>query len=340
MEIKNVYDKDTFGGLVTPNMKVDIEEPCLTSTIGISDKNILSLNTVYDNIDYSAIPRGGSTAFTYRYFLSYMGTMGRKQLYSQLLNDETGVLKTSSPPHFKYSHNGLRYENETEPEDVVLSVDFHTGEANILQFKGVPVGGNNPPFQNVYKYSYPFTVNSMPNRSNKTNYFDGWYKQLFVIFRDVLEDAVAIKGKLYGFRGESGLAADNGVFKYKVAGDTTVLMILLEDGTSVDAFEEGDYETTMLSVAELINVDGNSVGIFADTQTLVLKEVNTAIINELKDIALDPMCDDKCSIADWQKLQQKKIGAYIHFTESNFRKAQIILESARQACFNKGKSYC
>lgn len=336
MEIKNVYDKDTFGGLTMPLLKVLPEYSCLTSSIGISDENTLSLNTSYDNIDYDAITNGGSNSLTYRYFLSYMGTMGRKQLYSQLLMDETGVLKKTTPPSFTYEHNGLQYAEGTAPDDVVLSVNFYTGEANILQFKGVPVGGNNPPFMNVYKYSYPFTTKLLPNRANNTNYFDGWYKQLFVVFRDVTAGDSAIKGKLYGYQGTSGLATMDGTFKETVGG----LTIESYAGTSTSAFEDGTYEEVMLSISELTGTEANSVGLFADTQTLVTQEINNAIINELKDIALDPMCDDKCAIADWQKLQQKKVGAYIHFTEKNFRKAQVILESARVACFNNGKNYC
>jgi len=330
MEVKNTYDKDTHGGLTSELLKIDPEDSCLTSSVSLTDTGNLKLTTVYNNIDYSAITAGNSENFTYRYFLSYLGTMGRKQLYSQLLNDETGVLDKSTPPRFEYVQGELQYTPGTQPSDVILNVDFRTREANILKFKmGIPLGGNSAPFQAVYRLAYPYHMDMLPNRAKNKDYFDGWYKQVLVIFRDVLDGELATKGKLYGYKGTSGLASISGVF---VEQDGKLLIRGKECGKLYDAFIDGTYEENMLSISELTGIETLAKGIFADTQTLLMPEINQGIINELKDISLNPVCDDKCSIADWQKLQQKKLGAFIHFTEGNFRKAQVILESARTVC--------
>jgi hypothetical protein len=157
-----------------------------------------------------------------------------------------------------------------------------------------------------------------------------------VIFRDVKVGDMAVKDRIYGYKGTSGLAADDGVFSVDFDGN---LMIETKSGDIVKAFNAGTYESIVMAITEMVGTDRYSQGIFTDTQTLVVEEINQAIINEIKVISLDPACDDKCSIAEWQKLQQKKLGAYVHFLEANFRKAQIILESARQAC-SQGNNYC
>jgi len=337
MEITNSYDKDTHGGLTSSILKILPENACMTSSIIKNAGGEPAVKIVYDNIDFAYIPSGTSN-MSYKFLLGYMGTMGREQLYTQIVKNEDGKLNVSVPPSFEYTVNGLMYPPNTDPNQVVLNVNFYTGEANILQFKGVPVGGNNSPFQAVYKYTYPFTMESLPNRDNKNTYLDGWYQSTFVLLRDVSDGNLATKDQLYGFDGTTGLATTDGIFKID---ETGILRILNPAGELVEAFNKNSsYQEVMLAIMQLSDSNSLSAGMFADTQTLITEEINSAIVNELKDIASDPSCDKTCSIADWQKLQQKKLGAFIHFTEGNFRKAQIILESARRTCSNSNTKYC
>lgn len=334
MDIPKAYSKDSHGALTSTLYKVDIEQTCLTSTVHHNESGEPVLSVIYDNIAYDRISAGVPTGYTYKFVMSYMGTMGRKDLYSQIVMNESGELTTTAPPRFDYTVGGLMYES-AKPSDVILNVNFYTGEANILQFKGVPVGGNNPPFQNVYKYSYPFTATMLPNRAGTESYFDGWYNNVYVVFTDIVYGDVAVKGDIYGHKGTTGLAAVDGTFAF----DGETLQIIDAEGEPHAPFTDTEtYEEVMLAIGRLSGDATGAPGLMADSQILVTEELNNAIINELKEIACDPACDDTCSIADWQKLQQKRLGAYIHFTEGNFRKSQVIVESSRKTCSRTDKS--
>jgi len=337
MNIPKAVTKDSHGALTSVLQKLGTET-CVSAEVLYDDarKPVLSIN--YNNIDYRSIITDTGRGKTYGFVLSYMGTMGRKQLYSQVVVEDNGKLNAAEPPEFKYSVDGLYYTQDVKPDDVVLNINFYTGEANILQFKGVPVGGNNPPFQSVYKYSYsyPFTMNSLPNRSGVDSFFDGWYNAIYVIFNDVLEGNQAIKGDVYGYAGEWGLASASGTFGIN---NNDELVILDYAGNITLAFDlDSTYEEKMLAIGRLEGNDTFTVGMMADSQILVTEEINNAIVTEIRNIACDPACDDACTIADWQKLQQKRLGAYINFIEGEFRKAQVILESARKSCSINSKS--
>jgi len=327
MDIKNIYNKDTDGGLSEPLYKIDPNESALNSSIEYLLEGNPSIITVPSNIDYTVIPDIGSN-MTYRYILNYNSTMGRKRLFSQLVKDEQGVLDVGNLPVFTYTPAALDYNADTKNEDVVLYVNFYTQEANILQFIGGE--GNTPPFEAVYSHTFPFSADLMPNFNGQDVFLDGWYSQVFVIFKDVKAGDIAIKGNIYGYNGISGTASISGTFR--IDQNTQELKIEDENGELVEPFNASNYADIMLAIWTLTNMDANASGYMVNTQTIVTEETNLAIINEIKNISLDPACDDICSIADWQRLQQKKLGAYIHFTEGNYRKAQVILESAREVC--------
>lgn len=334
MDVPLAYPKDSHGIITNDGNKIDPFESVLSASVehtSTADHTYSpTLHIAYDNIDYNNIPNFPLGDITYKYILAYNGTMSRsKGLYSQVLDTKEGQLAVDMPLAFKYNPQELQYTQGTEAEAVILDVNFYTAEANILQFKGVPVGGNNGPFTNVYKYSYPFNMSYTPMSEYNKTYFDGWYTSTLVLYRDVTHNLTAIAGEVYAFRGVVGKANASGVFDISSTG---VLTIYADGVYTEDPLTPLTYEEFILESNNLMGVNSHDTGVLANTQILVTDELNNAIINELKNISCDPACDDTCSIADWQKLQQKRLGAYIYFTEDDYRKAQVIIESSRSVC--------
>lgn len=329
MDIPAAYTVDTHGALVLEEAKIDVYKPCLESVVNSPRE----LSITYNNIDFKAIPGLNPARVTYRFTLSYNGTMGRdNSLYSQVVMDEVGILNIADLPVFTYKSDELAYDIDILPSDVILNLNFLTAEANILQFKGVPIGGNNGPFtiSSVNKYTFPFTIDKMVTGSGTTTYFDGWYTATFVIFKD-MEEGVETPTS-------AGIYAYKGVL-YEVTSGST--LHLSEDGVIISGGNtlKSSYEDYILKIGAYEKLDPLAGLYLANSQIMVTQELNDAIIKEVKDSAEDPACDDTCTIADWQKLQQKKLGSYIYFTEHNFRHSQVILESARKAC-NRNYKNC
>lgn len=341
MDIKLVEPKDTHGALAYDVFKIDIEESVIQAWL--SDDPHKGENTVLNfipgNIDYRAIPGIGLGSLTYKNVLTYNGTMYRNtSTYAQLLIDEESELDIHNPPEFKYTPDNLMYPKNAEASDVILNIDFRTGEANILQFKGVPVGGNNGPFEAVYRYTYPFSTSKLPNTRDGKVYMDGWYTNTFVIYKDKQPGDLVVEGDIFSFKGGVYRAAISGTLTANaqlfIIVDVTVMPPIIREPTTVT------FEQFMLDINRDDSIATHSPQYSATTQLLITSELNEAAINQIIDTATSTECDEKCAIADWQKLQQKRIGAYIQFTQENFRKAQVIVESSRAVCANRTLKNC
>jgi hypothetical protein len=338
MDIGLVELKDTHGALAYDVFKIDIEESAakvwLSDNPTIGDNSIL--NMIYNNIDYRAIPGADPAKLTYKFVLTYNGTMFRNdKTYAQLIKNETGKLDPGAPPLFTYSPEGLKYPQDINPQDVILNVHFLTGEANILQFKGVPVGGNNGPFEYVAKYSYPFSVSKLPNTRDGKTYMDGWYSGTFAVYKDKLNYSAVVEGDIFGFKGKVYTATVSGILT-----DLGTHVVVVDSEGVYTELVETTFEEFMVDINSNNSIVTNAPHHSVTTQVLVTSELNEAMINQLLNTATSTECDDKCAIANWQKLQQKRIGAYIQFDNSNFRKAQVIIESSRTVCANRHLKNC
>jgi len=341
MNIPLAYPVDSHGVLIKDIFKLDPEESVVDTRVEYIEgfdivTYIPKLVLSYSNIDYVSLPGLIPDNSTYMYVLAYNGTLGRSSgLYSQVVLTEEGVLDVTSPPVFTYEPNNLQYSVNTKPSDVILDINFYTAEANILQFKGVPVGGNNGPWESVYKYSYPFDMTLTPASVNKKTYFDGWYTSTFVVFRDVGNGSQAIENEIYSYEGFVGKAVATGRFEITSGGD--LVLVDTDQNIIEEPLATITYEEFILASNNFTDINSSGGGLLANTQVMVSDELNNAIIAELKSISLDPACDDVCTIGDWQKLQQKRLGSHIYFREGDFRKAQIIMESARRFCATTNK---
>ncbi|MCK5788260.1 MAG: hypothetical protein KAH32_04650 [Chlamydiia bacterium] len=327
MNIPLVCVKDTHGALAYDILKHDIED----QSIKAEDKEG-ELYITYKNINYLSIPGVDPRELTYKFYLTYNGTNGRNSLYTTLLMEKESILDISSPPIFIYSPEGFSKKYVETPEELEnLDITYYTNEANILQFKPVVSHCDGSTTLTVMSHNYPHSIKYPPNISNQRINYDGWYTATYAVFKNLVKDDYVTKGALYSNAGIVGKAKDFGE-------------VFIEDGIAYftedeEALEEITYEEFILAANNLTGIESNSSGHIVNSQILVTKDINTNIIESLTNInsSYTDDCDTLCEIADWQKLQQKRIASCILFKEGAYKKAQVIMESARKSCSINGK---
>jgi len=322
MNIPPVIVKDTHGALTYDILKHDIEDTALEA-VDIDG----SLHVTYRNINYKSIPGVIPGSLTYKFYLTYNGTNGRNSLYSTVLMDEEGILDLKDQPEFVYSPKEFAKDVINVPERLKnIDITFFTSEANILQFKPVESICDGTTTYTVMSHKYPHHIGSPTNVSSKQVNYDGWYTATFAVFKDLKAGDCIIKDEVYSYKGVVGKAA--------ASGDVVENGGELYIGDDLEALVELTYDEFILHANNLTGIATESAGHIANSQILVTKDINAAIINSIKKVNEDTCdnCSNLCEIGEWQKLQQKKLAAFILFREGDFKKAQIVLESARVSC--------
>lgn len=332
---------DTHGVLSHDVFKIDIFKSAAStwlSDVENGNKNG-AMNIKHNNIDYSAVPGLIPGDVTYKFFLTYNGTMSRNSAtYSQVVLEEAGPFNAIDAPLFKYQPSSSTHVLHPINDNTVLNINFLTSEANILQWRGVPVGGNNTGFD-VNRYSYPFTPTVLPNVSGGDTFFDGWYTSSFAVFKNAHTGDKVAKDQVFGHEGTVYTAPRDGYLH--ASGD---ILYVNEDGATISPtsklVEKTTYKEFLLLTNRETGVETNTPYVSATTQILTTPELNNAIIETVLVGATSTECNEKCAIADWQKLQQKKIAANIQFQNGNYRKSQVIIESSRVVCNNRNLKNC
>ena len=333
---------DTHGILGADVFKINIEQSAASVTLEDVENGNKNGEIVikHDNIDYSSIPGLIPGEITYKFVLAYNGTMSRNSgTYAQIVLDRAGAFDTVNIPTFKYSPEGLVYtDTENIGSGTVLNINFLTSEANILQWRGVPVGGNNTGFD-ISSYTYPFTITKLPNRDGQVTFLDGWYTATFAIYKNAHLGNRVTKNQIFGYEGEVYTASKTGILG--ASGGTLFVSNTgnPQDGSGV-VLNRTTYKEFILDANTITGVETNTPASVVNTQILALPELNQSIIDNVLVGATSTECDDKCLLADWQKLQQKKIASHIQFLNGNFRKCQVIVESSRVVCYNRNLKNC
>ena len=327
MNIPLVCVKDTHGALAYDILKHDIEDQAASA------KDVDgALHITYSNINYLSIPGAIPTELTYKFYLTYNGTNGRNALYSTVVMDEEGELDITALPEFIYTPEGFSQKIEDMPQELEnLDITYYTNEANILQFKPVVSHCDGSVTLTVMRHTYPHSVKYPPNVSNQRVNYDGWYTATYAVFKDLQDGDNVVKDSLYSYKGVVGKARANGT----VFTDNGKVYI----ANMVEALVEISYEEFILYSNNLTGIESNAPGHIANSQLLVTRDINSAIIESVKEVnaSYSDDCDNLCEIGDWQKLQQKRIASCILFKEGSFKKAQVVIESSRKSCGINGK---
>ncbi|MCK5788532.1 MAG: hypothetical protein KAH32_06015 [Chlamydiia bacterium] len=337
MNTSVIENTDSHGALANDIYKVfPKESACVTTLVG--DTDMKGVKMVYSNMDFAAIPGLDVNNATCYFIHSYNGTMYKhNKLFRQEVYSEVSIFNKNVLPTYIYNPpaEAVKAKN-IESGEAFVEVDFRTGEAGLLQLKGTPVGGNNAPF--LARYSFPARIDS-PNYSDSTLYLDGWYTSEFLIFKDVSSGMRVAAGMYVSHKGQLMTILKDGII-VMVYGETFILIgndgMIISGGISYTV----DKDELLMYAYTKDSADANATFNFVATQTLITYALNENLIKEIMNGAADVECDKICTIADWQRLQQKKIGAHIQFINGNYRKAQVIVESARTSCNNRNFKDC
>lgn len=327
MNIPLVCVKDTHGALTYDILKHDIEDQAADA------KDVDgALHISYKNINYLSIPGADPADLSYKFYLTYNGTNGRNSLYSTVVLDEQGLLEITNTPEFIYKPEGFSEKMSELPPGVEnLDITYYTSEANILQFKPVVSQCDGSVTMTVMRHTYPHNIKYPPNVSNERVNYDGWYTATYAVFKNLKNGNKVVKGSMYSSNGVVGKAIK------------TSNVYVRDNGVAYigekEALEPITYEEFILFSNNLTGIESNAPGHVANSQLLVTKDLNKAIIDSIKEVnaSYSDDCDNLCEIGDWQKLQQKRIASCILFKEGSFKKAQVVVESTRQSCGINGK---
>jgi len=338
MNIDSILVQDTNGDLAKDILKNNLDKEALSVWFTDVDKSLKKIvNFSVNNVRYDSIPniQGG----TYMTFLTYNGTAGYKdKLFSTVVASDEGVFFRNEPPVLRYDPAHLfdvtSFEDFT---DIVLDIKMYNGSIDVLNYADTRMG-EGPLVKGDRGYivksrrSFPTKVDTIPNVEGKRLFLDGWYSYTQVIFKDLENGDPVVANNFYSFRGRVYKASEYGVF-YE-GEDVNGLVVQLDTGeraeASLVAVGELTYEEILFSLNETADLSPQANSVFLHSQVLITEELRLAILQEVVDIA----CKDKigCDFMDWQKLQLKRIAAYVMFENGMYEKAQIILESARSMC--------
>lgn len=344
MDVKNILVHDTSGDLSKELFKLQPDLPAVSTwlevvgeNVRIADKPKQVLKLAVNNIRYDSLP--GVENITYVTYLAYNGTLGLKDsVFSTVVSSDRGVFNRQDVPILTYDPgNTIEYDSEEGLEDAVLDIKFYNGTVDVITFQeGVLVDG-------IKKYNaksirtYPYRATAMPQVSNSKVFLDGWYSYTHMLYRDISEGDIVIKGTIYAYRGRIFKASAEGSFS--VDAITEDLLILIgSQNTAAIQNTEVRYEDVLFGLNEGSSVSGHGNTVFLGSQVLITDELRDAITKETLSMA---MCANSAAdFADWQKLILKRNAAAIMFENGLFENAQIILESARTECTNNGYRSC
>ena len=342
MNIESILVQDTNGDLANDILKNDLDKEALSAWFtNIEGTDKKTINFSANNVRYDSIPNiNGSTYVT---FLTYNGSSGYKdKIFSTIVATDEGIFESGNVPILRYSP--VEFDNISAMEhldDVVVDIKMYNGTIDVLNYADARMGyGPLTKGSNGYivksRRSFPTKIDVLPNIRGKRVYMDGWYTYTQVIFRDIVDGDDIVEGNYYSKEGKIYKASAYG--RYYMDNDYSGVVIRTSDGIPVDdglvRASTFTYEDILFSLNETADISPQGNSVFLHSQVLITEELRYAILQEIIDVA----CKEKigCDFMEWQKLQLKRISASIMFENGMFEKAQIILESAREACMGGG----
>ena len=344
MKIKSIEIIDTYGSLKEPGAKYKEDQPALSAWFEEEGKKrVLKLSP--SNVYFEKL-NGSRHVITYKQILQYNGTLStNSKTFAQTVASSTSRAIDKIAPVLTYSPDGLKLPMPKDADQVVLDLDFHTGQADVLEYReGSLTQGEKTYNPTVWRHSYPTIITSFPNTEDQVVYLDGWYTYTFIRFIDVAIYDSTIEGNFYSRLGMVFKASKRG--KIWISGSKVYILPAWIQGADIAEIEKEiaktAHEVPMEETAEEIKnlryttaaaegVGGRHSRALLDSQLLITDEIRDAIIEEVICTAKNDV-SSACDFADWQKLTLKREAAFIMFENGLFRNAQKIIESSRRVC--------
>lgn len=321
--IQVVESKNTSGVLVGANYNVNTANPTIAMRHEKDDNGRDSLILNDDNINYTPLPVSIGTTAEKVLLLTYNG---RDNNTNNLVETQVLLEQGNGPWIYRPSQFGPQLTafdgNTYSPFDtpihydefrgLTLTKEFLTSEANISDFYSIRISAPTLTY-------YP-PVNVYENRVM----LDGWYTSYIVVVRKYVQGDTYTVGQIVEYNGSL----------YRSLNGTDSLPT-----TTTDWSSDIPLENWISFLRENQEDTNSSKGFYGETQHLVTVDLNDNIIQELMDVAQE-VSDAQFNItntAAWVMLTQRRVGAYIHFTNSSFREVVVLIESAREYIYKLNK---
>lgn len=342
MDIRVVETMMTSGSLADPAFRID------GSLENISldwDNDDQSLAVVDTNMNYSILPWQLYDDMVKKVFLTYNGwSCDGAKLLETVVAQSADDADVNQIPGFYNSNAWVFTPGEFHYNPAILELtdisqysqmpyDWSAGFTVVKQF--LTSQANVSPNLGAYTafYRAPQLTNFVPaNVEGNKIYTDGWYTSYVCTVKKWtgIQPPVSGTGDIvwYGDRFWINLTGASGALAINPTTQT-----IEPDSTNWAPdpnFEQ--WQTLMMNNVGPAEVDDPIY--FVESQHLVTVELNQAILNELKKCC---ECCDKPNFWEshmdtYQKLIQKRLGAWVQFNSQLFHEASCILESARPLC--------
>jgi len=350
MDIRIVESLATSGGLKDPSFRVD---PSVENISLNWDESLGTLSVVDYNMDYSILPWQLYGDVVKKVFLTYNGkNCSNGQLVETVVMESSSEDDINQIPGFNnsnewaYTPSTLTYPSEIKEmtdisEFATSPYDYSQGFTVVKQFLTAEANASigDPMYKAFYRAPH-LTSFIPPNVEGNKVYTDGWYTSYVCAVRTWTSADPVVNGSS---KGDIVFYGANKKFYLNITGvggtlitdpDDSNAMIPDTTNWQVDP-NFADWQSLMMDNTGDAMVDDPIY--FIETQHLVTVELNKAILKELK--AQCNACTSNTTkfgvsaIANYMKLMQKRLGAWVQFNADLYHEASNILESSRKLCY-------
>jgi hypothetical protein len=350
MDIRLTQTVSTSGVLIDPIYRVDSD---ISNIDLLWDETNKTLGLVDYNLDYNDLPFQLYDELVKKTFLTYNGKAKDTSSFIETVLTESNsafdpinAANYANSNEWHYKPSEFQYPTTirdlTDPSDYTdKPYDVSRGFTVVKQF--LTAGGSIKPGDPMYTafYRAPQITSFIPaNVESNKIYTDGWYTSYIALVKTwAIFDPVAngvSKGDILYYKDTSKFyISTTGVGSATIpdpADPTKQIPNPLDWSTSITFADwtalMKKYLTSIASVNDPIY--------FIESQHLVTLEINKAITKEV--LTQCYSCQTHSfkphHIADYQRLLQKRLGAWKAFVDGNYDNASCILESARKLCHN------
>jgi len=352
MDIRVVESVATTGGLNDPGFRIDGGIENISLDWNNTDRK---LSVVDYNMNYSILPIQLYNEGVKKVFLTYNGkSCDTGQFLETVVMESSDEDDVNQIPGYHnsnewcYSPREFTYPTEvrelTNPADYYNKpYDYREGFTVVKQFLTAEANSFlSDQVEYTAFYRAPNLTSFIPaNVEGNKIYTDGWYTSYVCVVRNY--DMLATQnsgGTLGADTGDIVYYAPTKSFYINLTGNIGTLVpygtssVVHPDETNWKkdpTFEE--WQALMRNNLGPAMVDDPIY--FAETQHLVTVDLNAAMVKEIK-----KMCDccespkfGVSKIMNYQKLSQKRLGAWYNFNEGMFHESACILVNARALCY-------
>lgn len=348
MDIRLTQTVSTTGVLTDPIYRVDSN---ISNVDLLWNEENKTLGLVDYNLNYNNLPFQLYSQLVKKTFLTYNGKAKDSNTFIEtVLTESNAAFSTSNAADYansnEWHYKPSEFQYPTEIKDLTNPSDYSNQPYDVSQgFTVVKqfltnqgnISAGDPMYTAFYRA--PQITSFIPaNVESNQIYTDGWYTSYIALVKTwTIFDPVNNQPN----KGDILYYVDTNKFYINTTGVSGATIDDPNDPTKqipnpIDwstSITFADW-TALMKKYLTVTTSNNDPIYFIESQHLVTLEINKAITKEV--LSQCDCCQSHSfkpiHIADYQRLLQKRLGAWKAFVDGNYDNASCILESARQLC--------